>query len=206
VNALDAVVLAYNAISLLRQQLRSDELVHGIITKGGAKPNIIPDHTAGEFYVRAMDDRRLSALKAKVLACFDGAAKATGCRLEHRWVGRQYSNLTTNDTLADSYIENARAVGIDVPTGEADTASTVPFSTDMGNVSHLVPSIHPLFAIHTQGGNHTREFAEAAGGASAHGAMMTAAKALAMTALDVYGRADLLDAARRGFKASHTTG
>jgi amidohydrolase len=206
VNALDAMVLAYNGIAMLRQQLRADEMVHGIITNGGAKPNIIPDHTAGEFYVRARDDASLNALKDRVLACFEGAARATGCRLVSRWVGPQYSNLTTNAALADAYVENARAVGVEVAPGGDEGASAVPFSTDMGNISHLVPSIHPTFAIETRGGNHTPEFAEAAATEAAHIAMLDAAKALAMTALDVYYRPEVLDAARRDFRESHGGG
>lgn len=115
INALDAMIAAYNAISMLRQQMTPDARVHGVITKGGVKPNIIPDHTAAEFYVRAADDAKLEDLKQRVLACFEGAATATGCRLEVRWTGRPYSNLTTNTPLAECYVENARTLGKTLP-------------------------------------------------------------------------------------------
>lgn len=203
INALDALVLAYNALSVLRQQIRSNERIHGIITKGGTKPNIIPDHTAGEFYVRAKDDHDLQQLKDRVIACFEGAARATGCRLEYRWIGKPYSHLTTNGPLAETFAENARLLGKHLPDRDHDPAAAYPFSTDMGNVSHVVPAIHPLFAIPTRGGNHTPEFAEAAATPDAHAAMLTAAKALAMTALDLFYRPDLLARVKQEFRAAH---
>jgi amidohydrolase len=203
VNALDAMVLAYNAISALRQQLRAGDMVHGIITNGGAKPNIIPDHTAAEFYLRAPDDARLKLLKDRVMACFQGAAVSTGCRLEYRWTGKPFSNMSTNGPMAESYERNANALGLNLPPRESDPAAAVPFSTDMGNVSHVVPSIHPMFAIETKGGNHTHEFAAAAARPEAHDAMIAAAKAMAMTALDIIYTPGLLEEARDAFAASH---
>jgi amidohydrolase len=205
VNALDALVLAYNAVSLLRQQLTSDVRVHGVIRHGGDKPNIIPDHTAAEFYLRARDDRGLEELKRRVLACFEGAATATGCRLEHRWVGKPYSNMATCNPLAEAYVENARSIGKQLPARGAGPLDAIPGSTDMGNVSHVVPSIHPMFGIHTRAGNHTPEFTAAAATPEAHDAMLTAAKAMAMTALDVLFRPDLREAAKEDFAAAHTT-
>jgi amidohydrolase len=201
INALDAMVAAYNAISMLRQQMTPDARVHGVITKGGVKPNIIPDHTAAEFYIRAADDAKLEDLKRRVLACFEGAATATGCRLEVRWTGRPYSNLTTNNPMAESYVENARLLGKSIPPRGAGAGGGP--STDMGNVSHVVPSIHPMFAIPTEAGNHTPGFTAAAATAEAHQAMRTAATALAMTALDLYLRPDLLKAARADFEVAH---
>jgi amidohydrolase len=201
INALDAMIAAYNAVSMLRQQMTPDARVHGVITKGGVKPNIIPDHTAAEFYVRAADDAKLEDLKRRVLACFEGAATATGCRLEARWTGRPYSNLTTNAPLAECYVENARLLGKTLPPRGAG-ASGGP-STDMGNVSHVVPSIHPMFAIPTEAGNHTPGFTAAAATPEAHEAMRTAATALAMTALDVFMRPEVLEAARKDFAEAH---
>jgi len=200
-NALDAIVAAYNAVSMLRQQMTSDARVHGVITKGGVKPNIIPDHTAAEFYIRAADDRKLEDLKGRVLACFEGAATATGCRLESRWTGRPYSNIATNNPVAEAYVENARALGKALPARGAGAGGGP--STDMGNVSHVVPSIHPNFAIPTEAGNHTPGFTAAAATPEAHVAMRTAATALAMTALDLYLRPELLDAARKDFLEAH---
>ena len=201
VNALDAFVLAYNGIAVLRQQLPPETRVHGIVTNGGAKPNIIPDHTAADFYLRARDDEKLDALKQRVLACFSGAAEATGCRLEYRWHGKRYGNLATNEPMAEAYATNARALGkILLPAAEVRRMAG---STDFGNVSHVVPSIHPMFAIETTAGNHSPEFTQAAATPEAHAAMLTAATALALTALDLYANPERLNAARHAFRADH---
>jgi amidohydrolase len=200
INALDAVVMAYNGISVLRQQLPASARVHGIITAGGDKPNIIPGHTAAEFYVRESDDLRLEALQERVVACFEAAAIATGCRLEHRWVGRPYSNLATNDPMADAYSQNARALGWELP-GRGD--SFAGGSTDMGNVSHVLPSIHPMFAIASEAGNHTAEFTHAAATEAAHADTLLAAKALALTAIDLLTDPKLLAHAKEQFAADH---
>ncbi|MGD9892502.1 MAG: M20 family peptidase, partial [Dehalococcoidia bacterium] len=146
-------------------------------------------------------DTKLEDLKRRVLACFEGAATATGCRLDVRWTGRPYSNLTTNPPIAECYVENARRLGKTIP-ARGQGAGGGP-STDMGNVSHVVPSIHPMFAIPTEAGNHTPGFTAAAATAEAHAAMRTAATAMAMTALDLYLRPDLLEAAREQFHAAH---
>ena len=198
INALDAFVLAYNGIAALRQQLEPDTRVHGIVTDGGAKPNIIPDHTAADFYLRARDNTKLAMLKERVLACFTGAAQSTGCRLEHRWVGHPYYNMATNDPLAETYVAHIGALGITLPPkGVGPTAG----STDMGNVSHVVPSIHPMFAIETDGGNHTPEFTAAAATSGAHEAMLTAATAMAMTAHELFTDPVRLQQARSSFEA-----
>ncbi|MHB8574793.1 MAG: M20 family metallopeptidase [Dehalococcoidia bacterium] len=201
-NALDALVLAYNGISMLRQQFRQGVRVHGVIHHGGDKPNIIPDHAAAEFYVRAKDERDLEEIKAKVLACFEGAATATGCRLEHRWTSKPYTNLATNDPMAEAYVENAKLLGIRLP-AKGEGTEGMAASTDMGNVSHVLPSIHPVFAIRTRASNHTPEFTGAAATPEAHTATLSAAKALAMTALDLYFRPELLAAAKQDFRTTH---
>lgn len=200
INALDALIAAYNNVSLLRQQMSPDARVHGVIIRGGVKPSIIPDHTAAEFYIRAADDARLEALKQRVVACFEGAVIATGCRLDYRWGGRAYSNLATNTSIAEAYVENARSLGKALPARSAGGAGGP--STDMGNVSYILPSIHPMFAIPTGAGNHHPDFTAAAAKPEAHQAMLTAATALAMTAIDLYTRPELLDAARADFQAA----
>ena len=202
INALDAVVMAYNGISVLRQQLPASARVHGIITAGGDKPNIIPDHTAAEFYVRESDDVRLESLQQRVMACFEAAATATGCRLEHRWVGRHYSNLATNDPMADAYWNNARDLGRELPGRGASFAGG---STDMGNVSHVLPTIHPMYAIESEAGNHTVEFAQAAATVAAHDETLLAAKALALTAIDLFTDPLLLQRAKEQFALDHST-
>ncbi len=198
-NALDALVLGYNALAMLRQQLTPDVRVHGMLTHGGVRPNIIPDRAAADFIVRAQDQAALDTVCPRVLACFEGAAVATGCRLEVEWGGQPYADLRTNDPLAEAYVANARALGRTLPGREAGMKN--PGSTDMGNVSYVVPSIHPMFGIRTEAGNHTPEFTAAAGTPQAHQEMLTAATALAMTAVDYYTSAELRAAARAAFDA-----
>ncbi len=199
-NALDAVIMAYNAISVLRQQLPLSARVHGIITDGGDKPNIIPDHTAAEFYIRESDDVRLESLVSRILSCFSSAASATGCRLEYRWTGRPYSNLTTNDPMAEAYSKNARELGIDLPSRSDSFAGG---STDMGNVSHVVPSIHPMYAIESESANHTPAFTRAAASQPAHEETLLVAKALAHTAIDLIADPRLLESVKGRFLIDH---
>jgi amidohydrolase len=201
INALDALVLAYNAISVLRQQVTTDARIHGVITKGGVRPNIIPDHTAADFLVRATDDARLEDLRQRVHACFEGAATATGCRVEVRWDDRPYRPMATNGPLARAFHENAALMGWSLPSPNQETPSGA--SSDMGNVSHVVPSIQPSYAIPCQAGNHNPGFTAAAATPEAHAAALRAAKALAMTALDALFRLEVLDAAKQEFHTRH---
>lgn len=204
VNALDALVMAYNAISAMRQQMRPTDRVHGIITRGGAKPNIIPDQTSAEFYVRAKNSRDLEELGAKVRACFEGAATATGCRLELRVPTPTYAEVVTNDILAEAYCENMAAFEVMLPTKAQQAGGIGGASTDMGNVSYMVPTIHPAFAIPTEAANHTAPFTAAAATEEAHRATLRAAKALAMTALDIYLGSGVLERAQREFEGRTT--
>lgn len=199
VNALDAMVLAYSSISAMRQQIRPTDRVHGVITNGGVKPNIIPDHTSAEFYIRSATVGQLEELRKKIAGCFEGAATATGCRLELKSVGEAYSEVLTNDVLAEAYCENMEQFEQRLP-GRAESNGLRGASTDMGNVSHVVPSIHPMFAIPTEAANHTPGFTVAAATREAHVATMRAATGLAMTALDVLTRRAVLDAATREFE------
>lgn len=194
VNALDAMVLAYNNLSALRQVVRSDSRVHGIITHGGDAPNIIPAHTAGRFMVRSPDNRYLEQLKIKVQRCFEGAALATGAELRLTWVD-QCDLLTTNDPLAEAFAVNAAALGRPM---RRRTPSDSHGSTDMGNVSTLLPSIHPYLAIAPQGTpTHSVDFARCAARPEALETMVVAAKALALTAVDVLSSPDLVRRAKR---------
>ncbi|XP_072545309.1 peptidase M20 domain-containing protein 2-like [Salminus brasiliensis] len=181
VNALDAAVLAYSNLSVLRQQLKPDCRLHGIITHGGTKPNIIPDYTEMWYYIRTPLLKDLSDLRAKVEACFNSAALATGCQVEIIFANRAYSNILQNLTLEKLYEENGRSVGIQFN----DDSSNFSGSTDFGNVSFVVPGIHPFFYIGTEALNHTPEYAEAAGSEKAQEYTLRTAKALAMTAADV---------------------
>jgi metal-dependent amidase/aminoacylase/carboxypeptidase family protein len=184
INALDALVIAYQAIGALRQHIGIFERIHGIITNGGQAPNIVPENSAGRFYVRAANADELAALKARVENCFLAGASATGAELEIAWNEVDYLDIQYNEPLAESYRVNAEALGrvffpIDkVPAGLAG-------STDMGNVSYRVPSIHPMIASAPIGCSiHNAEFEKWAGGEMGDEAAIDGAKALAMTAVD----------------------
>lgn len=202
VNALDALVLAYQAVAALRQHIRPTERLHGIITDGGQAPNIVPERAAGHFYVRAADAAALAALKSRVEGCFRAGADATGARLELVWGDVDYLELDTSWPLARRYQANAESLGraffpLDkLPPG-------VQGSTDMGNVSQRVPSIHPMIASSPPNVSiHNPEFAKWAGSELGDRAVLDGAKALAMTAVDVLCRRELLDEAKAAFAQS----
>lgn len=181
INALDALLLAWTALSALRLTVRSDSRFHGIITDGGKAANIIPDRAAARFMVRSPDNAYLRELQRRVIACFEGAAKQTGCELRYQW-SDTCDLVSTNRPLAEAFSANAKALGRDLkPRRAGDTHG----STDMGNVTSIVPGIHPFLAI-TDGPmpGHSIAFAAAAATPKALETMHIAAKALAMTAVD----------------------
>uniref|UniRef100_A0A8C8DXZ4 Peptidase M20 domain-containing protein 2 n=1 Tax=Oryzias sinensis TaxID=183150 RepID=A0A8C8DXZ4_9TELE len=195
VNALDAAVLAYNNLSALRQQLKPEWRLHGIIKNGGVKPNIIPAYAELEFYLRTPLLKDLLNLKAKAEACFRAAALATGCQVEIIYPCHTYYNILPNATLANLYESNGKTLGIEFPE-QPDFFSG---STDFGNVSFIVPGIHAFFSIGSAALNHTKEYTEAAGAEKAQLFTLRTAKALAMTAVDVVCRPDLLQQTREDF-------
>lgn len=179
-NALDAATLSLTAIGLLRQQMTDDVRIHAIITNGGQAPNIIPEHAALRIFVRAGDrEHLLSDVVPRVRACFDGAALATGTTVEIAENTPPYFSLRSNVTLVDVAEAAYGVLG-----RELEPDPTLAGSTDMGNVSHVVPSIHPMICLARDVAPHTREFAAAAGSAElappaiADGAVMLAATAL----------------------------
>ena len=199
INALDALVTAYNAIAQLRQHIRATERIHGIITDGGQAPNVVPERAAGIFCVRAASESQLARLKERVLACFHAGAQATGAQLNLQTLGSDYSDLWTNAPLATAYASNLARLGRTLVDG-ADLPPSLAGSTDMGNVSKLVPAIHPMIAAAPAGVPlHSADFARYAGAAEGHRAVIDGAKVLAMTALDVLGNPDLLTAMKAAF-------
>ena len=201
-NALDALITAYQSIAQLRQHIKPTERIHGIITRGGNAPNIVPEETEGFFYVRAAYAEDLAALKKRVQACFEAGALATGCTVEIKWAMADYLDLKTSMPLARSYEANMKNIGRTffplekLPGGSAG-------STDMGNVSHRVPSIHPMISCAPPNVViHNPEFARWAGGELGDKACIDGAKALAMTALDFLTDADLRKTARDEFAAT----
>jgi amidohydrolase len=195
-NALDALLLAWTALSALRLVVRSDSRFHGIITDGGKAANIIPDRAAARFMVRSPDNGYLRELQRRVIACFEGAATQTGCELRYEW-SETCDLVSTNRPLAEAFAANARSLGRDMlPRRPGDTHG----STDMGNVTSIVPGIHPFMSI-TDGPvpGHSIEFAAAAATPKALDTMKVAAKALAMTAVDALVEPALTIRAREAF-------
>jgi len=199
INALDALVMAYNSVSALRQHIRDSARIHGIITDGGQAVNVVPEHTAAVFLIRAEDDDYLEELKEKVLACFRAGAEATGARLEYRWGEEaRYRAMRSNRALADAFRRNMEALGRQVE--ECDSGRSLG-STDMGNVSALVPAIHPTVAIAPPDVPiHTPEFRDVSASEAGHRGLLDAAKAMAMTAVDVLLDADLRRRIEEGFR------
>jgi amidohydrolase len=201
VNALDALVIAYQGIAALRQHIRATERIHGIITNGGQAPNIVPERAAGRFYVRAANAADLAPLKLRVEGCFHAGAAATGAGVEIRWDAVDYLDIQFNEPLASAFRANAEALGRAFFPIEKLPAS-IQGSTDMGNVSQRVPSIHPMLAaapLHCT--IHNPEFAKWAGSELGDAAAIDGAKALAMTALDFFCDAGLRKSARQAFES-----
>ncbi|KAK3734219.1 hypothetical protein QZH41_003212 [Actinostola sp. cb2023] len=135
INALDAAVLAYNNISVLRQQIKPTWSVHGIFTDAGKKPNVIPDRSELQFYVRTTTNTDAAVLKAKVQACFEGGALATGCTADIKWLPNSYAAIETNVVLAQLYQKHAEVLGVEFPLTREEQESIIDGSTDMGNVT-----------------------------------------------------------------------
>jgi amidohydrolase len=195
VNALDAMVLAYNAISVLRQHIRDGSRIHGIITNGGKAANIVPDFASALFMVRSDDKEYLIELQKKVLACFEGAAAATGAKFMYRWNKEVYYPMKNNMFLAGLFMQNMQSLSREVVLYDPDYGFG---STDMGNVSQEIPAIHPEIAI-SVANVHTPEFALAAVSDTGNVGVLDGAKTLAMTVVDLLGEPSNLAAIRAEF-------
>lgn len=179
INALDALTIAQVAIGLLRQHLVATDRIHGIVTHGGDAPNIVPARTEGHYLVRAATLAELAALRPRVEACFQAGALATGAQMAIEELSPTYAELVTDEDLAALWRDEAARAGRVLATA----ASPMMASTDMGNVSLAVPTIHPTVDINTQGAvNHQPAFTEAARSADADRAMLEGAIALTLTA------------------------
>jgi amidohydrolase len=198
INALDAIILTFTGINALRQHLRDDARIHGIITHGGDAPNIIPDYTAAKLYVRAADTPYAREVLEKVRACAEGAALATGARLEFTEYGPRYDARWPNPKLVELARLNMELLGLPVVVASADERMG---SSDIGNVSQVVPTIHPYIAIGPEDlVGHTPAFREAAGSPRAHEGLISAAKTLAMTTVDLLVDPSNLAEATRTFE------
>ena len=159
INALDAAVQAYVNVSTLRQAMYATDKVHGVVTYGGAAPNVIPALTTMAWYVRAATKERLDELYPKVIACFEAAAIATGCSFEVKQTGHPYTDMVNDPVMVELFAANSETLGR--PMGRmVDHDPSEGGSSDMGNVSHVVPSIHPMVGIKSHPAvNHQKEFA-----------------------------------------------
>ncbi len=184
INALDAFVQAYLNVATLRQQILPSDRIHCIIDHGGEAANIIPAYTRSTWGIRAASAERLEELIPKVHACFEAAAHATGCRLELSQIGHPYLNMISNPVMTGLFQANSTAMNRPLPT-EAELGPSGG-STDMGNVSQLVPAIHPMLGIETYGAvNHQKEFAAATITESGDAAIRDGALAMAFTIIDM---------------------
>ena len=182
VNALNAVIQLFNGIDALRQHVTPDVRMHGIISKGGVAANIVPDLAVAQFYIRSATKENLAVVKEKVLKIADGAALMTGATLEVTNYEISYDDLKTDSALSEAFNKNLRTLGVtDIgpPPGSSG-------SSDIGNVSHVVPTIHPYLGIsQTPITGHTREFADATITEFAHERLFIGMMALAYTGYDV---------------------
>ena len=199
VNALDAVIQTFNNVSLLRQQVRPDCRIHGIITHGGAAPNIIPEFAAATFYVRAARIDEMWKLHARVVACAEGAGRATGCTLKVVDHENAYEPMKRNEAFLDLWRGNLTTLGVVESPEVKDRLG----SSDVGNVSQVIPTIQPLVKIAPDGtAIHSRAFEAAAVSPLARQGLLNAAKAMAMTTVDLLGDAGLLARVKQEFQRS----
>ncbi len=202
-NALDAAVLAYVNVATLRQHIRPNERVHGVFTKGGEKANIVPSETAMNWYVRSGTTDSLQALKERVLTCMQSAALGCGCTMTHQWADNPYAEVVDNTPMVAAYVANAARLGRLV-LDPVTSGKHVVGSTDMGNVSYLVPSIHPMIQASPPGVPiHSVEFALCAVSEEGDRAVVDGAKAMAMTIVDLWTSAELRELVAADFSSRH---
>ncbi|KAJ3411589.1 hypothetical protein HDV05_002009 [Chytridiales sp. JEL 0842] len=197
INALDACVAGYNGISMLRQQIHPTSRIHGIIKDGGAAPNVIPERAAAEYYVRTEKIKDLYSLSNRMKNVFKGSALSTGCTVEII-DDPAFADVLINKKLAMVFESHARRLGCEFAPREVQEAT--PYgSTDMGNVTNVVPGIHPIFDIGCSSEIHTIEFREQAKTEEAHMATIRAAKCLAATGLECILDKELLEGVKAEF-------
>ncbi|HTY56147.1 MAG TPA: M20 family metallopeptidase [Candidatus Binataceae bacterium] len=180
INAADALTVAQTSIALLRQHIRSTDRIHGIVTKGGAAPNIVPAYTSAKYMARSSTLAQLKDLLPRVNRCFEAGALATGCKLEIVGGDKPVAEMVTDRELAALYTRNAEGLG-----RKFDETQTAAGSTDMGNVSLALPSIHPFVGINSLPAvNHQPEFTAHCVREEADRALFEGALAMAWTAID----------------------
>ncbi|MGG1680033.1 M20 family metallopeptidase [Neobacillus sp. NRS-1170] len=197
INALDAVLQLFNGINALRQHVTSDVRIHGIIKEGGVAANIVPDKAIAQFYVRASNRSYLNEVVEKVKNIAKGASSMTGAELEISNYELSYDNMVTNNTLSQLFTNNLLSTDVK----EVKKAKNSYGSIDMGNVSHVVPAIHPYIGLDSPGLiAHTREFADLTITDNSHKILSNGALALALTGFDVITNKDVLEKIKNEFR------
>lgn len=200
-NALDACVLGYMNIAALRQHIAPGERIHGVISDGGDKPNIVPASAQAEWMVRSPRVAGLERLKERFVACIEAGAQAAGCSVEIDWSRPVYADMIDNSAIVERYRANAGALGRTL--AEPSASLSVVGSTDMGNVSYVVPSIHPMIQVGPAGVPiHTPTFAGFAGGPEGDKAVLDGAKAMAWTVADLWLDEDVRAAAHQEWEVA----
>lgn len=197
INALDAVIQTFNNINALRGHLTDDIRIHGIITKGGIATNIVTELAEAKFSVRALRRKELNTVVEKIYRCAEAATIATGTKVEINKEGYGYDEIMNNKVLTSLLKENYISLGEKV--GERTIEQGLG-STDMGNVTQVVPGFQSYVGIGQELATHTIEFAQAANGPTGHKALITATKALGMTVVDLLENPDLLMKAKDEFR------
>ncbi len=205
INALDAMIQLFNGVNAMRQQLRPDARVHGYIANGGSAANVIPAYTQGRFSVRALDRRYQQEVLQRFIACAQGAAHATGAQVRVTVdPNAGYENMVFSSPMAEHWAAHMRELGQVV--GDTNDDERVG-STDMGNVMQVMPAIHPYVAISDDAiPGHSIAFRDQAATPEAHARALAAAKALALTAIDVLADRTVLESARREFAERRAAG
>ncbi|GAU88022.1 hypothetical protein RvY_00794 [Ramazzottius varieornatus] len=195
VNALDAAVALYHNVSLFRQQMQPNWRIHGIIMEGGTKPNIIPDHTKSNYYLRTITSTDMAYLKERFLAMVNAAASATGCTVNVMWEPNPYTGMLHNSAMSQVYKSFSEADGVIFPLHVPGFNG----STDMGNVSLTVPSIHPGYALGRHSMIHTRDFEALAGTPEGLHFTLLAAKSMALTCTELFLNKNMQEQCKREF-------
>jgi amidohydrolase len=198
INALDAVIQTFVSTGLLRQQVRSEARIHGVITHGGGAPNVIPPYAACRFGIRSFDPGYAEELKRRVIACAEGAAIATGAKLEWHEYMKPYLSYLPNDVLGGVVRANMEALGRAV-----GQEAEVNASTDFGNISQVIPTAYALFGIcGEEVGWHSTGVAAATKSPRGHDALVAAAKTLAMSTLDMLSDTTLIARAKQEHRSA----
>lgn len=199
INALDAAIQTFNGFNALRQHVKPDVRIHGIIKEGGLSPNIVPERAVIRMYVRASEAAYLDEVVEKVKNCARAGALATGATVEFRQTARTYKNIINNQALGSVFKNNVEALGETILPASSGGAG----STDMANVSHEIPAIHPYIGISSSKiVGHSQEMAKATITEEGHKGLLVGAKSLAGAAADLFADPELLAKAKKEFAAT----